>query len=467
MRRLICAAIAALTLAGQAPAQQSIVLTPDQLRNAALAALDAGDLAQAAQYARALVFRDPADAVARGILAQVALAAGDPAAARAQGAALWRSASDNAQRYDGARLAAYGAMQGGNLMLAQLWLRRALAVAPDPASAQQTAQDFRAVRDRNPLSLSFGLSVSPSDNVTGGTTVDVIRVDGEPVRLVDGNGQVILPYIAPSPIDRAYGGWSYAPSLSLTYRLQADDRAQTRIWASGQYRGVLLSDAALAQLDRYDLGNQDFSQGQIMAGIDRQMMLGNGSLTLSANLGRTWSRSAQSEDALGIGISRVLELDPAHALIFGLDHEWRLDAQASGDDQTRTTLRFGQITMMGDTRLRLDLSFSDARSDDYQKDYDRATAGLALTPPDPLPGVRLEARLTGAWTSFPTYRFFADIPGGRTDRQLALDVDVTLDRFSWAGFSPTVSLQAERTLSNVNQFESGGVTVNFGFRSTF
>lgn len=463
----------ALALAAPLPvlAQDALVLSPDQMRSAAIAALQAGDGGTAEQFARALLARDPNDPVAHRILAELAIAMGDPTALREQATALWRSAPTVAARYEAARMGAFAATQEDRLTVAQFWLRRAMTVAPDADALRQTVSDFRAVRDRNPLSLDFGLSFSPSDNVTGGSDVDYIRVDGEIVCL-EAAGICVFP-MSPSAVDRAYSGWSYAPSLSLSYRLHADASGQTRAIFQAGGRGVILSDAALADLDGAEYNdepivNETFSSWQVRAGIEHQIARPDGSYTLSATLGRDWARGDPSENNVALGFGRVLTLSDSEALIFGVSHEWHLDADPAEADQIRDVLRIGHVrSLETGGRLRFDLSLTDARSDNYQKDFNRVGLSANLTLPPPLPGVRLDTRAGVTWTNFPTYQFFDPVPGGRSDLQVSVGADITFDRWSYAGFSPQLQLSAERTDSNINQFESEGVAVGFALVSTF
>ncbi len=470
---MLRAALLALALVAPLPAlaQDALTLTPDQVRTAAVAALQAGDAGAAEQFARALLLRDQNDPVARRILAELAIAAGNPAALREQAAALWRSAPTLAARYEAARMGAFAATQENRLTVAQFWLRRAMTVAPDADALRQTVNDFRAVRESNPLSLDFGLAISPSNNVNGGSDVDYIRIDGEIVCLEAG-GICIFP-MSPSAVDRAYSGWSYAPSLSLAYRLHADEAGQTRLTFQAGGRGVILSDEALAALEGETygdepIGNETFSSWQIRAGIDHQIARPDGTYTLSATLGRDWARGERSENNVTLGFGRVLTLNGGEALIFGLAHEWHLDADADAPDQIRDVLRLGHVrSLENGGRLRFDLSLTDARSDDYQKNFHRVGLTATLTLPPPLPGVRLDTRAGITWTNFPDYQFFDPVPGGRSDLQMTVGADITLDRWSYAGFSPQVQLSAERTDSNINQFASEGVTVGFALVSTF
>lgn len=471
MRTALKVCVAALALCWGGAGHAQVTLSPDEMRGAALAALEAGDTGTAAQFAQALLLRDPADPVALRIRAQLGLGAGDLAAARAAALALWRAADDPAARHEAARLVAYVDMQAGRPLWAQFWLRRAMTVAPDREALRQTVADFRAVRDASPLSLRLGLSVSPSDNATGGTDVDVIAVDGEEI-CFDVGGVCLFP-LSPAPIDRAWAGISYAPSLHLTWHAAREGDRATDLWLLAQGRGVILSDDALAALEgeEYDgeqITARHFSQMQLLLGVDHRRPAAGGAQTWTAHVGRTWPRGEPGEDIVSLGYSRTFSLGEAQALVLGGTLEWRFDIDDPDQDQRRQTLRAAHVgEIAGGHELRYDLSLTRSESAYYGNAFDRVTAGLTLTPDRFLPGIDARARLSLGATLFPDYEFLDPVPGGRLDRQVALGLDLTFDRLSWAGFSPTMTLEAQRTDSNVNQFESDGISVSFGLESTF
>lgn len=459
-----CAAALALIWGGAAVAQMT--LTPDQMRAAAVAALQAGDLPAADAMSRALLQRDPADQVALGLQTQLAMGAGDLGAARSAALALWRSSDDAATRHDAARLIAWADLQSGHPLLSQLWLRRAMTVAPDREALRQTVADFRAVRDASPLAVRFGLSVSPSDNATGGTTAGVIEINGDPLYLG--------PFpLSPAPIDQAYSGISYAPSLHLTWRAGRTETAATDLWLLLQGRGVILSDEAKEALEgeEYDgeqIIAQDFSHIQLLLGVDHRRAAANGAQNWTAYVGRTWPRGEPGENLLNLGYSRTFTLGDTQAIVLGGNLEWRFDIDDPERDQMRQTLRAASIReIFGSWQLRYDLNLTRSVSDYYGNAFDRVTTSSALTPDRFIPGVDVTFRWSMMATQFDSYEFLAPVPGGRLDRQARLGVDLTFDRYSWAGFSPTVSIEAQRTTSNVNQFESEGLSVNFGLESTF
>ncbi|MCC7319428.1 MAG: hypothetical protein IT542_00460 [Rubellimicrobium sp.] len=452
--------------AGGGPVAAQAELTPDEMRAATVAAFDSGDFARAEAYARALLLRDPQDRVALGVIAQLALGAGDHEATRAAALAIWRSGAGRDDRYQAARLIAWSDLQAGHLTRARLWLRRALLVAPDATAAAATAADYRALRDEDPLSFRFDLGVNPSDNATGGTDVDLIRVNGVPLMFGP------LP-LSPDPVDRAWSGVALSPSFTLSYRLHESPAARSRVWLAGQGRWVVLSPEARAALEgvQYQgvpIADRHFSYWQATAGIEHEMARADGALTLGADLGRVWQRGEPSEDIAGLSLDRRWQIGEDGIFALGARIEYHLAASGGDSDSQRATLSAQHmITTAGGWGLRSDLALTHAASATANAVFDRVSLALAATPPAFLPGIDLSARLSATVTLYPDYRFFEPVPGGREDRRLALGVDVGLPRMSWAGFSPAIEIEAHRTTSNVNQYETGGVTVNLALRSNF
>ena len=443
---------------------------PAALQTAAITALQEGDLAAAASYAQALVALDPGDPVGRGILARVALMQGQPAEARDQAVALWHYNDDQIVRYDAARLAAFSWVEMDWPIFGQYWLRRALTVAPDDAAAAETINDFRNLRAANPLKLDLAMAVTPSANVTNGTTAREIRINGETLGFY--LGDTFLP-LAPSYIDRAYGGIAYAPRLSVSYRLREDADSVTNAWAMLQYRGVILSDAARRELDGAEYNGQQisdrhFSFGQVLTGLDHQWRWAASDLTLSGHVGRNWSRGAQGDNLVNLGLSYTLYAGETASTTLAYSREWRLDTQGNDPDETRNTLRLSHVRFLDNgSRVSASVGVTQALSAATETAFDRLSLDLGFRPPEMISGVTLDGRLSYSWTNYPDYSFFEPIDGGRTDESFAVGVDARLQRFSYAGFSPVISLEARRTLSNVNQFANDELLLDIGFESSF
>ena len=71
-------------------------------------------------------------------------------------------------------------------------------------------------------------------------------------------------------------------------------------------------------------------------------------------------------------------------------------------------------------------------------------------------------------TTYPDYRIlFWSVPGGREDTRSSAEVNVSFDRLGYMGFTPTLKLSSERTLSNVSRFETDELSVSLGLRTAF
>lgn len=152
-------------------------------RNAALG----GNFPLARDLALALLEANPNDRSALIVLAAVQPRLGDPRAGRAAGARAFGLSKTDAQRYEAARLTALAAANEDRFTLNQFWLRRAAVHAPTPQAFAQTRENYRGVRARNPFTANLAFSVTPSNNVNGGTDGSCLFIPG----LEDINGDPI------------------------------------------------------------------------------------------------------------------------------------------------------------------------------------------------------------------------------------------------------------------------------------
>lgn len=448
------------------PASAEVTLTAPQVRAAALSALDQGAVDDAWILAQALLGRDPGDPVALSIMARITLAYGDMEGARTAAAGIWRNSSDDGERHQAARLVAWSHMQDDHLTRSRFWLRRALSVAPDESARAQTLADMRTLRDGDPLSFGFSLGVSPSNNVTGGSDVDVIEVNGVPVTLG--------PFpLSPTAIDQAWSGIAVTPSAHIAYRLHENPSSRTTLRASVQGRRVILSREARDGLEgeTYDgeqITGRYFSSAQAIVGLSHERAAGSGNLTLSLDFGRLWQRGEHAADLALFGLSHVRPLTTDSALNLGFGVEYRRDAANSASDALRTTVRGGYMTRLDNGwQIQADLSLGHSASDDYRAAFNRAMLALAATPPAFLPGIEASTRVSATFTNYPDYRLLTPVPGGRDDRRLALGLDLSFTDLEWMGFTPQMQLEAHDTTSNVNQFELRGLDLGFSVRSVF
>ncbi|MFN3210610.1 MAG: hypothetical protein ACE369_16725 [Roseovarius sp.] len=80
---------------------------------------------------------------------------------------------------------------------------------------------------------------------------------------------------------------------------------------------------------------------------------------------------------------------------------------------------------------------------------------------------RLSFQLGHSVVDYDTYLIIAPVPGGRSDDSTFGGVTATFSDWSYMGFVPTVSLNAEKTRSNISRFDVDETSVSFGIRSEF
>ena len=66
-------------------------------------------------------------------------------------------------------LMAQAQSSSGRKTLAQYWLRRAVEVAPTPATEARAIRDFKYLRATNPWSTRISFSITPDSNVNDGS----------------------------------------------------------------------------------------------------------------------------------------------------------------------------------------------------------------------------------------------------------------------------------------------------------
>ena len=172
--RLWKAAALACLLAGPVPLAAQVNLTADQLRGFAAELVAEGDAPRALAVTEALLNRNPQDVGALILRAQAALALGESGLALDAASTAYDAAKDDGTRYIAARLAARAHAEQRQDTRAQIWLRRARQYAPDARSAEDVAEDYRFLRDRNPWSTQLRFGVSPTNNVNNGSSSETV-----------------------------------------------------------------------------------------------------------------------------------------------------------------------------------------------------------------------------------------------------------------------------------------------------
>lgn len=424
-------------------------LSPENLYAVGQKALETGRPDVAADVARALLQRDPADREALLLEARAARALGDYARSRALSKRLWQTADSDGQKYLAAITRAQAEASDGRRTIAQYWLRRAVQEAPNEAARRRAIQDFRYVRARNPLSFRLDFGVAPSSNVNGGSSSDTLWLYGIPFTL-PGSAQALsgleyrlsanLEYtVSESPAQRTalglnIGGRTYALSSSAERKAPGMKGSDFALFATEAYLTQRRRAAGGGEWDgRLTVGHNVYS-GEPLSDY------------LRAEGGRSWSIAAGRQFRLGTSLER----------------QWRRDddrnsAMLSGlDAQLTQRFRFGEL-MVG-------AELGQVQSSSSQVDHDRAALSLGYQLAKPVAGVSLGLSAGLDWRDYARSPYATD---GRRDTELSLGVQGVLSQAGYMGFAPELGLRYVHTNSNVSLYESDEVGVTLRLRSAF
>jgi hypothetical protein len=269
-----------LVVALALPAQAQTLSVTD-MRDLAYAALKSGDVLRARDIARTLLRRDSDDAAALAVMASAVLALGDATLARRAVAYLYQSSEDGGARYDAARIAADASAVLGQRGREKIWLRRAAQLSENAAQENAVARAYRNSRRADPWQRQFSFSLTPSNNLNGGASSDLLIVDG-----VDLEGEL-------SPDAQALSGLRLRAGVDLKYRLKPTTRSITALGFRGDVTRNFLS--ARAQDLAPDLRNSALNYTLSEVSISQKRALaaqpGGGAaavLNYGAVLGQTW-----------------------------------------------------------------------------------------------------------------------------------------------------------------------------------
>ena len=476
IKRLCFAFCAALTLAGTQlghaevppppsegqntatrPSSPNVEVSLGQARVLAQQALAKGQLALAIKIARGLLQADPNDPSAHFILAAAMAKTGNIKQARKSAARAYRFSDNPRDRVAAAQFAARAALGEEKPTLTQLWLRRAAVHANDEVSQKRIAQDYRRVRNLNPLSFRVALGFRPSDNVNNGADSALNVIDGLPtVGQLSGSAQALAGNVGTLDVD-------------LRYRLRRTERAQLDIGSRLYVRRVWLSSSAREQAP--DLENEDLNSTRFDVSLNNTFALGakGNSANVGVSLGRAWSGEDESYDFVGLDIGRSIRLGDRTRLTLSASLEDRRSAQDPILDQTEYRLgaHLGHTLDNGD-RVGLAFGISDTGSDHFNIASEARTVRASYAFAKALGPAKVSTSLTVGQSDFDAFRIgFIEVPDGRQDDSVYGDVTFFFTDWDYAGFAPSVRVRAGRRDSNVSRYDSREFSVDFQIRSTF
>lgn len=461
------AAVAATVLglgAGMAPAQDaapgaasaSVSVRPDQARALAAQMLRDGRPRMAAEIALGLIQRDGGDAAAHYLLARAYQQLHHPQVARREAVRAYHNAHSSAARFHSAQLAATLAYETNRPGLAQLWLRRSWNHAPSDQERRILMRDYNVLRALNPWQVQLRMSVQPSDNVNNGAE--------DPYAVIDG-----VPLVGILSADAlALSGTKMTGDLSLSYRFRQTPRSQTRVTGRLYLSRVALSDKARDQAPLARNGDYAYSMAELGLQHIHALGEGRGQMRYEAAISHSWYAGSDYQDSLRLGVARHMPLGSAQNLMLAADLTHA--RPANGAPQVNRLELRGQVTRRlgngGVLRYGLSGDLADSKTRNHRRG--RLSGFVAYALPQKLGPARVSLSLGGAVGHYPDYAVgLLAVPGGREDRMVFGSADFIFESLDYAGFVPSLKIQAQKTRSNVSRFETREMSVSLGIVSRF
>ncbi|CUH67660.1 hypothetical protein TG4357_03134 [Thalassovita gelatinovora] len=440
---------------GWADPQDTVRLSIPKARDIALGALQSGQPNLALQLASGLLRRDPHDAQAHFIIARALMQLKQPRDGRRAAALAYRHARTRQEKFQASQLAAKLSLDGKQNGLAQLWLRRSLLHLPAEDLRPRVIEDYKILRQITPWTVSAQFSLAPSNNLNNGTD--------SPYNFIDG-----LPVVGVLSDDaQALSGLRCTAYLRYSRRLSGSKRHETRLIASYYAQRVRLSQDARALAPAAE--NGDYAYDHLELGLEHRTKAGTGLVTLDGGVGRSWYGGAPYQWVMQAGIAKDFKLTEGSGLRLSARLLRRLPDRASLRPVDEVDLRaeYGTTLVSGD-RINLGLTLSDAQSATRNSRQQQATGYIGYRFAKPLGPVTVSASLGASLRRYPDYALgLLVVPGGREDEMLFGAVDFSFRKLDYAGFVPTLKVQARKTRSNVSRFETNEMSVSFGIKSSF
>ena len=319
---------------------------------------------------------------------------GDFVTARQAAARIYRGGVPAPRRYQAARLAALAAANEERYTLSELWLRRALIVAPTPEDVAETTQDAaRVSRARNPWSTSVRLSFSPSTNINGGAMSELNYIDGVPiVGVLSASAQALTGFVA-------------LADLRTTYRLNESRTSRQTVGARIYARAPIPVGGSLQAIWDEGVEIEDLSTARIEFSFEHDQAVEDGAFGINADIGGYWSGAEFDYSYLRIGGDRTFRLSPE----LTVNGRGYVEQRFATEDFAREDL---VLSLTGTVATRLpdggqgsaSLSWLGRQSDNINDTYDSLHAAVGLQPAERLGPMELSGAIGLQYTDYPGLR---------------------------------------------------------------
>ncbi|MEP5151701.1 tetratricopeptide repeat protein [Planktotalea sp.] len=437
---------------GSAQSQRADV-SPAEMRQIAASAIVNGDPRLGYQLATALLKRDPNDTEALIIRARAARDLGRLPEAVATARRAWGNADTSSERFGASMVMAQALSTSGARTRAQLWLRRAAQNAPSDEFKNIAVRDFRYVQRVNPWATEFSFSAAPNSNINNGSKYSTTQLFDLPFEFqLSGAAQ-------------ALSGFEYSLGVATRYRLAESNRSQNDLIFQLDHRTYTLSDEAKQLAPNVE--GADFEYSTAGLSYIRRGFTGSGDnkpYQFEFSAGRTWYGRSPFMQYARVGITQNFVTAPGQLVFLGLNREYQ-QSMSNRADVDSWTIRTGmRVSLANRDRLTLSLSAKKSNSVDANLDYNQVRLSARYSVSKPIAGVSVNFGVSLSQKIHDVSNFTRF---GRQDQTVSLDVTGVFKQIEYFGFSPSVTVSARKTQSNVGLYESQGIGLRMGIQSSF
>jgi hypothetical protein len=416
----------------------------------ARALLANGQAPAALDLAMGLLQADPHDPQALVLISQIERVLGRFDRARDAGQAAWVYAARPDDKFAAAVVTAQAHVSAKNWTRAQFWLRRSAQFAPDANTSAMVARDFATLRQTNPLSFQLGFNLTPSSNVNNGSSHATTTFAG-------------IPFVWQlQPEGRALSGMEISGQAGLRYRIKPTARAATFLDLGFYLREVVLSPAARAFAADAEAGDLAFAQ--VSLGISRSWLAKNDRDTwvLGAAIAAGFSAHEPYAQTASLRLERGFALSDRNRLSAALMVEHTAYVVGGGTDAAQIDLQWQHKLQNGDG-LSFGLGANETVSARVAREFTSQRLSVRYDLGEIMPAFDLALSYEIEAKTFP----FSGVGGARNDLRHSLRADLGLRKVKLYGFEPVISAEAARNISNVDLYDTAGVRLGLGLRSSF
>lgn len=382
-------------------------------------------------------------------------------AARVAGQA-YRVASNEQERLQAARLAGGSHFAANQHTRAEIWLRRASNHLQTERDAEQVVRLFQRARQANPLTTVYDFSLAPTDNVNGGA-------DDNELCYENLDGSCFATFIL-SENNLALSGAVYTGTARMSYRLAEDQNQSTTVSALVFARSVILSQetkdllASSPVQEVSALEANDFSSvvGEL-AFAQRQANLSPlGPTQFSVHLGKFWRASVPVLKYQDFRFGQIVPFGSKSRVSFDLSTRKQQGIVSDLLDARTYEVSGGYATGLANDDVVSFTAFHRSFVADPESSYIEYSGRIDYE----FDAQFLNARWsTSAEVGVRKFDEFTTTFDGREDTFASVGIDGIFTEFSYFGFSPSISLRATQTDSDVSFIDSSSVQLRFGIGS--